>query len=173
MNVCTSSYLTTSTSARHAAPNLDNEPKSAAAEDRSGMSKRRPSCFSFWVGGRKTRAGETRSGVDAQKGCAERIARFGTLSQNGYGEVVCMCTRSYLTTSTRPPCVAFDPDHEQKYTKMNFRRIDATWTFFIIISKMRKYQRKHGKARSPNFQAVLFFFCFEGIRRRFVFSSVS
>ena len=34
-----------------------------------------------------------------QKGCAERIAPIGTLSQNGYGEHSLACTSAYLTTN--------------------------------------------------------------------------
>ena len=69
-----------------------------------------------------------------------------------------MCTRSYLTTSTRPLCVAFDPDHKQKYTKMNFRRIDATWTFlYFEDGEVSKKAWKGTKSELSNGALLLLF----------------
>ena len=38
-----------------------------------------------------------------QKGCAERIAPIGTLSQNGYGESLVAYINAYLTTNCKAP----------------------------------------------------------------------
>ena len=42
----------------------------------------------------------TRTYTVQKKGCAERIAPIGTLSQNGYGERQRVYNGSYLTTNT-------------------------------------------------------------------------
>ena len=57
--------------------------------------KRRPSKTK-----KKSVMRENRTYTVQQKGCAERIAPIGTLSQNGYGESLRLYSGSYLTTNT-------------------------------------------------------------------------